>query len=157
MTLRMPKPTEPVSDRTGLMTKTWRDFLSQLSGASSLAEVWDAINEIRQQLVDQGAGSFLPSSTQIVGINSVQTFGTLADGMVRVQLQGDDPAPPASRYYGTGEAGELGFHELPSGGVPYFIPEGSTFRVREYLQALFAMPIDVEGILDVEGYLIEVD
>jgi hypothetical protein len=43
------------------------------------------------------------------------------------------------------------------GGVPYFIPSGSTFTVPLYVQALFSMTIDNEGIIDVDGFLIEVD
>lgn len=44
-----------------------------------------------------------------------------------------------------------------NGMVPYFIASGETFTVPEFKQALFAMNIDNEGILDVEGFLIEVD
>lgn len=43
------------------------------------------------------------------------------------------------------------------GMVPYFIASGDTFTVPEFKQALFAMTIDVEGVLDVSGVLIEVD
>lgn len=41
--------------------------------------------------------------------------------------------------------------------VPYFIAAGDTFTVPEFKQALFSMTIDNEGILDVVGYLLEVD
>lgn len=41
--------------------------------------------------------------------------------------------------------------------VPHFVPAGETYSVGEYAQALFAMPIDCEGFLDIEGYLIGVD
>lgn len=41
--------------------------------------------------------------------------------------------------------------------VPYFIPDGNTFNVPENDQALFSMNIDNEGVIDVEGYLVEVD
>lgn len=46
-----------------------------------------------------------------------------------------------------------------SGGsfVPVFIGADDTFTVPENDQALFAMTIDNEGIIDVEGFLIEVD
>jgi len=40
--------------------------------------------------------------------------------------------------------------------VPYRIPAGVTFTVPLYKQALFVETIDVEGVLDVEGLLIEV-
>lgn len=42
-------------------------------------------------------------------------------------------------------------------GVPYFIAVGETFIVPLYRQALYAMDIDVEGFLVVDGFLIEVD
>lgn len=41
--------------------------------------------------------------------------------------------------------------------VPYYIPAGDTFTVPEFKQALFNEPIDNEGVLDVDGLLIEVD
>lgn len=41
--------------------------------------------------------------------------------------------------------------------VPYYIAPGDTFIVPIYKQALFAMTIDVEGILEVNGYLIQVE
>jgi hypothetical protein len=41
------------------------------------------------------------------------------------------------------------------GGAPYFVPSGSTVTIPEYFQALFVLPIDVEGTLEVSGYLIE--
>jgi hypothetical protein len=42
------------------------------------------------------------------------------------------------------------------GMVPYFIATGETFTVSEYKQALFVLPIDCEGSLVVDGYLLEV-
>lgn len=41
------------------------------------------------------------------------------------------------------------------GAVPWFIASGDTFSVSQYSQSLFVIPIDVEGTLDVSGYLIE--
>lgn len=46
---------------------------------------------------------------------------------------------------------------VATGMVPYFIASGDTFTVPEFKQALFTMTIDNEGILDVEGFLLEVD
>ena len=40
--------------------------------------------------------------------------------------------------------------------VPYFIPSGGVFLVPENKQALFAMDVDIEGLLIIDGYLIEV-
>jgi len=44
-----------------------------------------------------------------------------------------------------------------SEGIPYFIATGETFIVPEFKQALFSMNIDNEGILEVDGFLIEVN
>lgn len=41
--------------------------------------------------------------------------------------------------------------------VPFYIAVGETFTVPEYRQALFAVPIEVDGTLVIDGYLIEVD
>lgn len=111
MTDLMPKPNEPIAGPGGLITRSWRDYLRRFAAATSLAEVWAAIEEIRAQLADSGAGSFLPSTTQVSGRNSVQTFGTLADGVVLVQLQADQLNPAASSYYGTDVDGARGYHD----------------------------------------------
>lgn len=52
-----------------------------------------------------------------------------------------------------GAAGEDG----ANGMVPYFIATTETFTIPLFKQALFSMNIDNEGILDIEGFLIEVD
>ncbi len=41
------------------------------------------------------------------------------------------------------------------GGTPYFVPSGQTALISENFQALFVLPITVEGTLEVSGYLIE--
>lgn len=41
--------------------------------------------------------------------------------------------------------------------VPYFIPTATAFTVNENKQALFSIPIDIEGTLEVNGLLVEVD
>lgn len=43
------------------------------------------------------------------------------------------------------------------GFVPTLIPSGETFTVPEDYQALFALMIDVQGTLVVDGFLVEVD
>lgn len=47
--------------------------------------------------------------------------------------------------------------DLGAGMVPTFIAAGETFTVPTNRQALYAMPIDNEGILIVDGFLINVD
>lgn len=45
---------------------------------------------------------------------------------------------------------------LSGAAVPHFIASGDTYTVALYKQALFTMPIDNEGDLVVDGYLVEV-
>lgn len=63
------------------------------------------------------------------------------------KLDGD----PTHALRGDGTYGRVG------GFVPTFIAADDTFVVPDDSQALFAMTIDVEGTLEVDGYLIEVD
>jgi len=109
MTSSIPKPSEPIAGPGGTITRPWRNYLSQLGGARSLEEIWAALREIRQQLADAGAGSFLTRDTALLGVNSVQTLGQLSDGQVRIQLRGDTPAPAARTFYGANADGALGF------------------------------------------------
>ena len=109
MTDLMPKPSEPIVDRAGHVTRSWRNYLSQLGGARSLDELWKAIAEIRQQLAQAGAGSFLRADTTVLGVNSVQTLGQLSDGLVRIQLAGDEPLPSPRQVYGVREDLSRGF------------------------------------------------
>ena len=107
----MPRVGERFVDGNGMITRPWQDWLRSLSNAGSLAEVWSAIGDIRRQLADHGAGSFLPSTTTVQGIDSVTSYGSLADGRVQLLLVGDEVSPAASHYYGTDETGVRGFFE----------------------------------------------
>jgi hypothetical protein len=44
-----------------------------------------------------------------------------------------------------------------TGQMPYYIPSGDSYTVDNYKQGLFALPIEVDGILEVDGQLIQVD
>lgn len=60
----------------------------------------------------------------------------------------------------TDGTGNLSFVDTGSGGdgqVPTLIPEGETYIVLENKQVLFNLPINVQGDLVVNGFLIQVD
>jgi hypothetical protein len=61
------------------------------------------------------------------------------------------PTGPAGSTGATGPTGPAG------GGVPYFIASGDTFTVPVFIQSLWAMTIDNEGIIVINGFLIQVD
>ena len=143
MTSRIPKPGEPIAGPGGLVTRAWRDYLAQLGGASSLEDIWTAVREIRQQLAQAGAGSFLSGDTTLLGVNSVQTLGQLSDGMVRIQLRGDTPAPAARTFYGANADGVLGYWSNTEG-----IDVGLGLG-----KSLDYGPYDFKGELDSEGDL----
>lgn len=42
------------------------------------------------------------------------------------------------------------------GGTPQYVPELSTVTLAENFQYLFRMPIEVDGTLVIDGYLVEV-
>lgn len=95
-------------------------------------------------LQNSSSGSGGGGSTTIIEVSNNLLNPLLIEG-----LDGEDgfPGPPGINGSGSGD----------SSFVPYFIASGETFTVPLYDQALFSMNIDNEGILDIEGFLIEVD
>jgi hypothetical protein len=83
-------------------------------------------------------------ATTVTGIDGIPLVGTLADGETWVYDAGSGTMVP-----GTTGAVTTGF-------VPTYIGPSETFTVPANRQALYAMTIDCEGILDVEGFLLEV-
>lgn len=98
MTTRIPKPGEPIADRQGRITPSWRDYFRRLAGPDSLDAVWQAIEELRiapgEELEYRGAVSILVSNV---------------DGVVTVSLQGDADSPGGRYYYGTNASGIKGW------------------------------------------------
>lgn len=154
--LRLPKASAPIVGPNGIPTNEFRTFLENLSASSVSTDLQAQIDQILALLADIDADAFLPVTTQVKGLNSIQVIGTLESGLVQIQLQGDATFPDPSNYYGTDADGQRGFFPAPDSAVPYLIPEEETYTVALNKQALFTMPIDVEGTLVVDGFLIEV-
>lgn len=141
-------------DAAGFPVDSWRKFLEKLSQQTSLtadqsaeiAALAERVTELEEQGLDLGS---------ILGLGSVSIVGALGDQVI-VQLEGDEESPAASHYYGTDVDGAKGYHAVPDQTTPYFISASDTYTVAVNKQALFTMPIDVEGFLAVDGYLIEV-
>lgn len=60
-----------------------------------------------------------------------------------------DRGPPGA----TGAAGAAGTGSL----MPFYIAADETYTVPAYQQGLFSVPIEVDGVLTVDGLLVEVD
>lgn len=80
----MPRPTAPIAGPGGLPTREWLDYLRSLAGAGDLSGIERAIAELERQVTElQQSGS----AGEVLGIGAVQNIGSLADGLVRLNLR----------------------------------------------------------------------
>jgi len=80
----MPRPTAPIAGPGGLPTREWLDYLRDLAGAGDLSGINRAIAELQRQvaaLEQSGA------SGEVLGMGAIQSIGSLADGLVRLDLR----------------------------------------------------------------------
>ena len=120
MNLKRPKPSEPFLDARGLVTRPWFNYLSALTPDEASAEIGAQITTLAQRVSTlEGEGGGLSRSTRAYGQFSVQSNGTLSDGVVVFNLVNDESAPAPRSYYGTDDDGVCGYHPLPNGG---FLP-----------------------------------
>lgn len=148
----------PLDPRDGRFTNEWYGYFRGLARQEGLTAAQSALlnNIVRRLAALEGSGD---ADADIVGVASVLISGSLLGGLVQVSLDGDEAAPGSSSYYGTDKLGAKGFHPIPDDTVPYIIPDGETYTVRENKQAPFTIPIDIgvgSGLI-VEGILVEVD
>ena len=102
MNLKRPKPSEPFLDARGLVTRPWFNYLSALTPDEASAEIGAQITALAQRVSTlEGEGGGLPRSTRAYGQFSVQSNGTLSDGVVVFNLVNDEAAPAPRSYYGT--------------------------------------------------------
>lgn len=98
----LPTAQSPLAGANGAPTKAWFDFfralLARAGGDADVAEQIAAILASLATLEDSA----------IIGVQSVQSLGSFP-GTVQVLLRGDEAAPSAGYYYGTGPLGERGF------------------------------------------------
>jgi len=138
----------------GTATREFYNFLRQLASLTGSEALQAEIDAILVRLLElEAAESFL-----INGPASVLVSGQPSSGIVTLTLVGDSTVIDPDTYYGTDSVGERGFYPFPvtDSAVPYLIPLGETFTVSLYKQALFTLPIDVQGTLVVDGFLVEV-
>lgn len=120
---RLPRPNAPFVQGNGAPTVEWYNWLRGFENLfnSSDAGLQAQITQIAYALGSPDGtvanippidANGLPTSTMVVGQNSVVSFGTLADGIVTLTLQGDQSSPGESYYYGTNGLGAKGWHLL---------------------------------------------
>lgn len=111
-------------------------------GPVDLIRVTTAVTAGQYGRTSASAGSLEPMDDPAGAVVYFTSDGTEPEGFVLAPAAGS-PADSS-----TGSSG--------SGMVPYFIASDETFTVPLYKQALFTMTIDNEGILEVDGFLLEV-
>jgi len=104
------------------------------------------------QVLYQLIGATLGITKEVNGILIENETSSIIIGQSGfIGLPGDDGIPGDDAPVIVGPRGPEG----PM--VPYFIASTETFSIPEFKQALFAMNIDNEGMLEIDGFLIEVD
>jgi hypothetical protein len=106
--------------------------------------IYQLIGQVSKLTADSAASS-----------SSTNNSTTVINQIIQQLALGDDSS-------GDGEVGPPGVRGLDgndgaNGMVPYFIASSEIFIIPLFKQALFAINIDNEGILEIDGFLIEVD
>jgi hypothetical protein len=113
------------------------------------------------QLLYQMLGVLEALNKEVGGlvIDNTSGGGNTVINLLGFATLGDDGGGGSSESGPPGPAGAAGANgtDGANGMVPYFIATTETFTIPLFKQALFSMNIDNEGILDIEGFLIEVD
>lgn len=110
--LRLPKPTEPIANRDGTVTKAWLDYLRGLAESGNISALQQAIDQINAAIADLQNSGGLPRDTKILGDASVSVEGILSNGVVVISLQNDEAIPDPASYYGTSKDGVKGWNGL---------------------------------------------
>jgi hypothetical protein len=116
---------------------------------SGLQQTNNALWQVINSLIDA-----LGKSNEVLTTEINNSGGTTINETVQLLslLTGDGDGGGSSDTI-PGPKGEPG----ANGMVPYYIAPSEIFNVPIYKQALFAMNIDNEGFLVIDGFLIEVD
>lgn len=97
-------------DRTGRATQPFYDFLRRLIDVTQLTPELIAEIEALVALIDSGA--FLPNTANVVGAQSVHSTGTLAAGLVTLNLVNDTSSQQGTWYYGSNATAQKGWHRF---------------------------------------------
>lgn len=106
----LPAAQTQLIDPTGRATPTFYDFLRRIVGVTGLTpELIQQLEEIIAKIEELEAGGFLPATANVIGQDSILSQGTLAGGVVTLQLQGDTSDQRSTWYYGSNEVSEKGW------------------------------------------------
>lgn len=112
--IRLPKPTEPIANPNGTVTKVWLDYLRGIADSGSLDALQQAIQAANEAIAELQKAGGLPADAKILGGLSVNVEGILANGVVALSLVNDESTPDPSTAYGTNPDGVKGFYPISS-------------------------------------------
>lgn len=138
----------------------YRLFQALAKSAGLTGDLNKKVTEIIRQIEETGSGKIISGS-------GITVSGTLANGVVTISLAGTSVAPgvygddthiPRVTVDKYGRVTHAEVVEIQAGFVPYRVPSGTVFRVPEGKQALWTIPIELEGDagLEIDGALVEV-
>ncbi|MHC9085334.1 FlxA-like family protein [Luteimonas sp. RIT-PG2_3] len=107
----IPRPQQVFLDRNGLVTPVWRDYLNSLTPQAASNEIQAQIENLQAQI--DAINNEQSNPGNVFGRYSVKQYGTLADGTVYLQLDGDVPTPGIRKVYGTNASGIRGWVDFP--------------------------------------------
>ncbi|WP_372362912.1 hypothetical protein ACCQ10_09455 [Xanthomonas sp. NCPPB 1325] len=104
----IPRPQAAIADRAGLPTREWYTYLLDLANSAGMTpdqlqrfeQLVAAVDALQQQGGGRGA---------IQGVGSIEVVGM---EIMQIYLVGDNDAPGASWYYGTGPDGAKGWYSI---------------------------------------------
>lgn len=112
----LPRQDVQVVDPSGRATTpyyVWFQSLDRLlKGGATLDEIEAKLRELRELIAQLPTDGFLPATANVLGANSVEAIGSLAGGVVVLQLTGDTQSPAPDHYYGSDAGGTKGFHAI---------------------------------------------
>ena len=97
----------PLDERTKAFRTEWYNFLRTLASQATNSNLQAEIEALAVRVLALEDAESL--AAVIVGLGSVLVSGTLADGQVFVQLEGDVDLPGGTYFYGTNADGDKGW------------------------------------------------
>jgi hypothetical protein len=156
---RIPSSRQPITESGHVSTQSWYRFWAALAeDAQSGGSTWTVGAGPPDDTVGNNGDFYLDSDTGDVYEKINDEYVVVANIEGPQGAQGAVGAQGAQGDIGPqGPQGAQGAQGADGPMVPYYIAPGETFTVPVFKQATYAMTIDNEGTLVLDGYLILVD
>lgn len=160
----IPRANAPIAGQEA-PTIQWYNYLRGIgaSTADSNAALLADITIISDKLGSpDGTPENIPPLGNITDISGTQSVTVSGANIKQLALVNDVTVALSNQYYGSNGSGTKGWFDFPAPppqGVPYFIPDTTSYTVPVNIQALWTIPITLDGsaMLIVNGILAEVD